>query len=78
MHFITILTKKIEKESWQPYYRKKRSPTFGTAAGEHNVSKKLSAKWEKVFLIGSHFIYFFYENDHFFFSAPLLSITHPI
>ena len=23
MHFITILTKKIEKESWQPYYRKK-------------------------------------------------------
>ena len=76
MHFITILTKKIEKESWQPYYRKKDLQLLEQQQGEHNVSKKLSAKWEKVFLIGSHFIFFFfYENDLFFFSTTV--VNHP-
>ena len=54
---------------------KKRSPTFGTAAGEHNVSKKLSAKWEKVFLIGSHFIFFLTKMIIFFSSTTV--VNHP-
>ena len=75
MHFITIMTKKIEKESWQPYYRKKDLQLLEQQQGNTMSAKNYLQNGKKFSWLG-HILYFFLTKMIIFFFSTTV-VNHP-